>query len=68
MLIYKFYFIKMNADSITRLTAGLFDGIKDMKDAKNYSNDLYIKPDDYKKGNFEKSYTNDLSLSEKKLY
>lgn len=68
MLIYKFYFIKMNADSITRLTAGLFDGIKDMKDAKNYSNDLYIKPDDYKKGNFEKSDTNDLSLSEKKLY
>ena len=29
----------MNPDSITKLTAGLFDGIKDMKSVKNYSYD-----------------------------
>ena len=29
----------MNPDSITKLTAGLFDGIKNMKSAKNYSYD-----------------------------
>ena len=42
----------MNAESITKLTAGLFDGIKDMKDAKNYS----MKP------------KNQLNLSSDKLY
>ena len=29
----------MNPDSITKLTAGLFDGIKNMKSVKNYSYD-----------------------------
>ena len=52
----------MNAESITKLTAGLFDGIKDMKNAKNYSNDLYMKPSDYK------PKKNQLELSEDKLY
>lgn len=31
----------MNPDSIDKLTAGLFDNVKNMKDAKNYSVDKY---------------------------
>lgn len=60
----------MNPESITKLTAGLFDGIKNMKEAKNYSNETYINPKDYKKYklNEESDSSDSLSLSTKKLY
>lgn len=57
----------MNAESITKLTAGLFDGVKDMKTAKNYSNDLFISPNEYKQ-QYQNKKPNTLELSEDKLY
>lgn len=45
----------MNPESITKLTSGLFDDIKNMKDAKDYSRENHIKPDDYKKYNLSDS-------------